>query len=197
LTTMSHHDVVDAASALVRSVQAGREARTRVLEDARVARRDSRHLRERTRDTLETNLRQGWQLWSAGVVSQPPGLLPRSWSEGTASADLVGDAIAACTDAYVSASGFCVSSAADERRDLKRAFALIAAAAAVAQARLADELDSDALDALSFCVRVIDTRESALTDHLDSPEAVVAASAARRCVATSRRTLASLYGVKH
>jgi hypothetical protein len=102
----------------------------------------------------------------------------------------------ACADAYASASGFCNSSAAEDSREHKRAFALIAAAAAVAEARLADELDLEALDAVSVCVRVIDNHESALTAKLDSPEAVVAASAARKCVATSRRTLASLYGVR-
>jgi len=36
--------------------------------------------------------------------------------------------------------------------------------------------------------------ESAVTERLDCPEAVIAASAARRCVAESRKTLASLYG---
>jgi hypothetical protein len=89
--------------------------------------------------------------------------------------------------------GDVIEIAADDRQDLKRAFALIAEAAA-AQTRLAEQPDVVALDALSICVRVIDNHESAVTERLDCPEAVIAASAARRCVTESRKTLASLYG---
>jgi hypothetical protein len=193
---MPHGDVIEIASALVTSVQDGRAGRDRVIESARAARRDARILRSRTRAAFEANLRHGWRLWSAGFVPQPPGLVPQAWAESTASSDLVGSAIDACAEAHESASSFCNSSAASETGELKRTFALVAAAAAVAHARLTDDLDLEALDALSVCIRVIDNHESALAAKLESPEAVVAATAARRCVTASRRTLASLYGAR-
>jgi hypothetical protein len=193
---MPHGDVIEIASALVTSVKAGRAGRARVIESARAARRDSRILRSRTRDTFEANLRQGWRLWSAGVVPQPPGLVPQAWVESTASSDLVSYALDACAEAYDRAHSFCNSSAASEKRVLERTFALIAAATAVAHARLTEDLDLEALDALSVCIRVIDKQESALAGKLESPEAVMAASAARRCVTASRRTLASQYGAR-
>jgi hypothetical protein len=89
--------------------------------------------------------------------------------------------------------GDVIEIAAEDRRDLKRAFALIAAAAAVAQTRLAEQPDVVALDALSISMRGIDNHESAVTARLNCPEAVIAASAARRCVVESRKTLASLH----
>jgi hypothetical protein len=92
---MPHGDVIEIASALVDSVQAGRAARTRVVESAWVARRDSRDLRRRTRDTLDVHLQHGWRLWSAGFVAQPPGFLPDSWSESLASGDVLSNAMEA------------------------------------------------------------------------------------------------------
>jgi hypothetical protein len=64
---------------VVGDVRMLRGPRSALLHEARAARTRARSLRRRALAARESLLEERWRLWSAGIVAEPPSLVPESW----------------------------------------------------------------------------------------------------------------------
>jgi hypothetical protein len=169
------HDVVERALERSRSE---RERRLAILQSARRSRKRARELRQHAFLCRDASLEQRWRLWSAGVIPEPPGLVPESWRAEREQDldDVLTAAAAACVD--------CRDAALTIRRAI-----IIAGLTDVAAARIRER--SDGFEFLvSATARLIDQLEPTMRAN-DAAE-IVCLSAMRRCRETCRTALVAL-----
>jgi hypothetical protein len=182
----------ETAGDTIAEVRAEREARSHVRDQARTSRRLARALRDRAVAAREENLVHRWRLWSAGLLAEPPDVIPLDWSYERELEGAVARAEQACHDCAATCEAIVSARKRGLPREVTRTLALIAATAEVTKRRLA--LDpAESPEALAACALVIERAEPTLAGPWQDPELVLAASAGRRCGVACREALAALY----
>jgi hypothetical protein len=185
-------NAVKTAGDTISEVRAEREARTQIRDQARASRRLARSLRGRAVAAREENLVHRWRLWSAGLVSEPPDVIPIDWSHAVGFEVTVTRAAQACHDCAETCEAIFSARKLGLPREVTRTLAVIAATAEATENRLV--LDpAESLEALAVCALVIERAEPILAGPWHDAELVLAASAGRRCGVACRAALTALY----
>jgi hypothetical protein len=166
------------AGGILEASRAQRAAHAHAREMARATRARARRLRSVARSYREKVVAHGWQLWSAGLASEPPTFVPAAWTRPRSLEDALARAESECRSCSKTVEGV-------------KELAVVRALCELTEARIAHR-DQEAATLLSLTARMAALGEEEALGGETTAD-VVRASACRRCAEACRSALLGLY----